>query len=189
MVQVQKPEIKNAILREAKREFIENGFQQTSIRRIAKNANITSGNIYKYFSGKEVLFEHLVSTAKEGLYDYIKEKATRTKIHAADAPFDILEFAHLMSDYRDEILLLTDASAGTKYENTTEEIIKMITINIRLFLPNFGFPDNKSGDILARSVAVGLLSGLLEILRTSTDKGEINTSVTDYITFVFRSYM
>lgn len=44
------------ILSAAKAEFSEKGFQSASLRRIVKNAGVTTGAFYGYFKSKEELF-------------------------------------------------------------------------------------------------------------------------------------
>ena len=44
------------ILQSAKEIFLECGYQETSMRKIAARAGITPGAIYKHFSGKEEMF-------------------------------------------------------------------------------------------------------------------------------------
>ena len=48
------------ILSAAKAEFSEKGFQSASLRRIVKNAGVTTGAFYGYFKSKEELFDALV---------------------------------------------------------------------------------------------------------------------------------
>ena len=48
------------ILSAAKAEFSEKGFQSASLRRIVKNADVTTGAFYGYFKSKEELFDALV---------------------------------------------------------------------------------------------------------------------------------
>ena len=48
------------ILSAAKAEFSEKGFQSASLRRIVKNASVTTGAFYGYFKSKEELFDALV---------------------------------------------------------------------------------------------------------------------------------
>lgn len=48
------------ILSAAKAEFSEKGFQSASLRRIVKNAGVTTGAFYGYFKRKEELFDALV---------------------------------------------------------------------------------------------------------------------------------
>ena len=44
------------ILQSAKEIFLECGYQEASMRKIASRAGITPGAIYKHFSGKEEMF-------------------------------------------------------------------------------------------------------------------------------------
>ena len=44
----------------AMQEFLEKGFQGASLRQIVKNARVTTGAFYGYFSSKEALFNALV---------------------------------------------------------------------------------------------------------------------------------
>mgnify|MGYP001941601662 CR=1 FL=1 len=48
------------ILQSANDEFAEHGFEQASVRVIAKNAGVTPGAIYKHFKSKEDIFKVLV---------------------------------------------------------------------------------------------------------------------------------
>ena len=43
-------------------EFLDKGFQGTSLRQIVKNAGMTTGAFYGYFSSKEALFNALVES-------------------------------------------------------------------------------------------------------------------------------
>ena len=43
-------------------EFLDKGFQGTSLRQIVKNAGVTTGAFYGYFSSKEALFNALVES-------------------------------------------------------------------------------------------------------------------------------
>ena len=46
-------ETRAAILKSAMEVFLEVGYQEASMRKIAARAGITAGAIYKHFSGKE----------------------------------------------------------------------------------------------------------------------------------------
>ena len=49
----------NCILRSAQEEFLLYGFRGASLRRIVKNAGVTTGAFYGYFSSKEAVFDAL----------------------------------------------------------------------------------------------------------------------------------
>ncbi|WP_433944716.1 TetR/AcrR family transcriptional regulator [Paenibacillus sp. SN-8-1] len=188
MVQVQKPQIREALLKAAKHEFMEHGFQLSSTRRIAASAGTTIGNMYKYFQSKDELFEHLVSEVQVQLYSFIKEhEAGSNKTPRAHEQLQV--FVNLMSDYRDEMLLLIDASEGTKYRSTYEELIAMVSLNLQEHLSDFNIPAVPDVEVLVRTIAVGLVSGWIDVLRNHSDKEDIKNGLTQYFLFVFRSFL
>lgn len=69
----QSKETMNKILEAGKREFLGHGYENASMRRIAREANVTTGAIYGYFPGKEALFAALTEDVANQLLDmYIK---------------------------------------------------------------------------------------------------------------------
>ena len=55
MAQVKKAEVRDAVLRSAKRIFIEKGYVSTQLAAIAADAGISKSNIYKYYTSKFAL--------------------------------------------------------------------------------------------------------------------------------------
>ena len=55
------------ILACAKKEFLQMGFAEASLRVIASEAQTTTGSIYTRFGDKQGLFEAIVGTAAEGM--------------------------------------------------------------------------------------------------------------------------
>ena len=53
------------ILNTAKEEFLERGYNDASVRNIAKRAKLTTGAIFRYFPDKESLFVELVKPAAD----------------------------------------------------------------------------------------------------------------------------
>ena len=64
------------ILSAAKAEFSEKGFQSASLRRIVKNAGVTTGAFYGYFMIYEELFDALVVEHYDKLMGMFCEKQT-----------------------------------------------------------------------------------------------------------------
>lgn len=57
MVQVKKPELRDAILKSAMRLFSRKGYTKTSLNEIARGAGISTANLYVYFRSKlEILY-------------------------------------------------------------------------------------------------------------------------------------
>lgn len=57
-------EKRERVLRAAREEFADHGFENTSIQQIARKAEISVGAVYKYFDDKEALF---ITVVQEGL--------------------------------------------------------------------------------------------------------------------------
>ena len=70
------------ILSAAKAEFSEKGFQSASLRRIVKNAGVTTGAFYGYFKSKEELFDALVGEQYDTLMGmFVKRKMLLQGFH------------------------------------------------------------------------------------------------------------
>ncbi|ASB87907.1 forespore capture DNA-binding protein RefZ [Bacillus sonorensis] len=90
---------KDRIIESAVELFNQKGFSGTSVREIAKTANVNVAHISYYFNGKGGLMEHLVSRFYEG-YLRILEKGyerlrdTTAKDCLLQLIFDILSYQH-----------------------------------------------------------------------------------------------
>ena len=56
-MQVKKKAIENRIFEAGKREFLEKGYQRSSVSRISESAGVPVGNFYRYFDGKKGLLK------------------------------------------------------------------------------------------------------------------------------------
>ena len=76
-------ETQQNILKVGKREFLEKGFKDASLRKIVAEAGFTKGAFYGYYPDKTTLFKALVSDAADGLIEQFKA--------AQDAHFDAVD--------------------------------------------------------------------------------------------------
>ncbi|MBQ2311737.1 MAG: helix-turn-helix transcriptional regulator, partial [Firmicutes bacterium] len=73
MPQVQKDDVRETILESAREEFLEHGFEGSSMRRIALRSKMTVGNLYRYFKNKEELSSIIVSPTLKLFDDTVRE--------------------------------------------------------------------------------------------------------------------
>ncbi|MCR5147531.1 MAG: TetR/AcrR family transcriptional regulator [Eubacterium sp.] len=139
------------IIEAAKKEFMEYGFADASLRRIAAAAGIQVSGLYKHFSSKEEMFYSLVDPTIEGamkLYhevegEYfggINELEKGAGWQGQGEPVRSMEYIY---DHLDEFKLLICKSRGTKYESFTHEIAKLeenVTLRYINELKGKGFP-------------------------------------------------
>ena len=66
-------ETRLAILEAGREEVMEYGYEGASLRRIAREASVTTGAIYGYFPSKEALFDALTGDAADGLLERYRQ--------------------------------------------------------------------------------------------------------------------
>ncbi|MCI5773136.1 MAG: TetR/AcrR family transcriptional regulator [Erysipelotrichaceae bacterium] len=83
MAQILKDSVRNQIVQSAIQEIYANGLKKLSMRNIAKNANMTVGNLYRYFASKDALVASIVEPIINKIDQAIKN-ASNDKIHFLD---------------------------------------------------------------------------------------------------------
>lgn len=63
----------DSILLNASRLFVQHGYHKVTMESVAQYANVSKVTLYKYFSDKQVLFEHILKTTYLQEYDEIIE--------------------------------------------------------------------------------------------------------------------
>lgn len=123
-----KDEIREAIFFHAKAEFIEKGFQKTSMRSIAARSSVTLSNIYTYFKNKDVLF----SSVLQPLINKIESGKQALELHSKDGVddtvdehFDIFNIVlDFLEENRTDLQLLLYKSRGSQLETYLSEFKK-----------------------------------------------------------------
>lgn len=120
----------NRIIEAARKEFMEYGFADASMRRIASEAGIMVSGLYKHFANKEEMFAALVDPAIDGLMDLYRE-IEGEYFSSLDWPkeagegFGQSESVRAMGfifDHIEEFRLIVCRSRGTKYEDFIHEM-------------------------------------------------------------------
>lgn len=166
--------LKKAIQEAGRQEFLQAGFQKSSMRNIAKAAGATTGAVYKYFPDKEALFHSIVSDAAGQLE--IKYKELQLRFWDMDIEHQIegldkiavneqewlIEYIY---DHFDEFKLICCCSAGTAYEQYIDQLVNIEVESSRLFIEKLQKEQNKVLKIdaeLIHMVSNSLFSGIFE---------------------------
>lgn len=138
-------ETRNHILETAKQEFLEKGFQASSLRNIVKRAGVTTGAFYGYYKSKEELFDDLVREAAEGLFEWYEKlhrdymgKSTEEQKGNMRSITDQYIPAMITYIYRhfDAFKLILCCGAGTKYENFMDRLVAVEEDSSKEFVKN-----------------------------------------------------
>ena len=115
----------------AKSEFLEKGYTKASLRKIAADAGLTTGAVYFFFKDKEGLLEGVIGKAMYKLMTVLETHFSEE--NDADLSLyrqqdgDHNKFAEALVDViydnYDEMTILLDRSAGSKYEGFIDSII------------------------------------------------------------------
>lgn len=110
------------LLDSARKEFLEYGFHDASLRRISADSGVSTNSIYTRFGDKSGLFTAIVKEAADELMaiysDSIKKAGEATDISRAEDAGDegtdlVLEYIYR---HQEEFKLIFCCSAGTEYE-------------------------------------------------------------------------
>lgn len=149
-----KTESHNRIIEAARQEFLEYGYNDASLRRIASKAGIQVGGLYKHFANKEEMFASLVEPVIEGFYAlyheiegaYFDELESVGKDYEWESEDETVRGMKYIYDHLDEFKLLVFSSQGTKYADFIHEVAKLeegVTIRYMKELKEKGYPVKK----------------------------------------------
>ncbi len=162
-------ETRDNILKVSKALFFKTGFKDTSIRKIASKANLTSGALYKHFSSKEDILDAIVGPYVDDWwkqcdklldrfeFDLLKAKtmADIKKLIARDEAKWIYSYIKKNSDVWKFIFF---NSTGTKYQHFFDEFIQYET-NITLKILNKIDPEKKYLEVISDTEIYFIIKG------------------------------
>ena len=127
-----------SILESGKNNFLNDGYERSNLRKICKDAGVTTGAFYRHFEDKEALFIALVeplATEVLNLYSKFESESFRSidEEHIKDlAEINIkgsIEAALYIFRKKDIFELLVYKAYGTRYDNFIEKLVEMEDLN------------------------------------------------------------
>jgi AcrR family transcriptional regulator len=172
-MQVLKDEIKTAINEAAVKEFALHGYEEASMRGIARSAGISVSNTYHYYHSKEQLFNSLVEPVYAQVQTIFKtslEQSVNGGLRKNQTTIfigNIVDMLMRMDNHQRRILLvLAEKSTGTKYAGLKEQLVSLLEKHL---LEAAGKPGDtestESRDYILHIIAGNYIDGLLKILK------------------------
>ncbi|MBA4701046.1 MAG: TetR/AcrR family transcriptional regulator [Ruminococcus sp.] len=157
------------ILESAKKEFLSCGYEKASTNVICKNAGVTSGALYKRYSGKDELFRALVSPVADKFKDVLKREqdsfhslSNQEKEAAALGPeSQAVDFVDYIYENFDTFKLLISCSTGSSYESYLDELVDIIVDSTICFMKETGHEAIIQGKIATPETIHILISSYL----------------------------
>ncbi len=182
-MQYLKREIREKILVAAVEEFKEQGYADASIRNIANNAEISLGNIYRYYTNKEALYFAVINPFMESLKQFVDNDFAFENKSMKEISQMLIAF---IMQYNDELLIIRKGNT-VHYEAFVNYIIGMIAGKIKELVQNV-FPeiDEKiENPDFYSAVAEGFLTSFFRILSNDDPKEVLERKARELITFYF----
>lgn len=157
-------------------EFLEKGFLGASLRQIVKNAGVTTGAFYGYFSSKEALFASIVEPHAAALMGrFMEAQTTFAELPEAEQAAHMGEesgaYVRWMVDYicehREPVKLLLCRAEGTSYEHFVHNMVEVeveYTLRYMEVLRRLGRDVPELSRSLCHIIASGMFNGLFEIV-------------------------
>ena len=153
----------------ALKEFLDKGFQGASLRQIVKNAGVTTGAFYGYFSSKEALFTAaLMGKFMEAQTAFAELPEEQQPDHMG---LESSSCVHWMVDYicahREPVKLLLTRSEGTGYEHFVHNMVEVevdYTLQYMEVLRRLGRDIPELSQSLCHIIASGMMGGIFEIV-------------------------
>ena len=178
----------------AKREFLDKGYVDASLRTIAAEADTSTNSIYVRFGDKEGLFSAIVEPVLNGMTERFiriqekfhlmtpEEQAERMPKYADGGTSELIDY---MYEHLEEFRLLLDASYGTRFHNFVDELVRIEVEYTYKFMEAVGYSD-KFGDAVTQKllhiVTTSRFESIFEIIRHGMSREE----ATEYIELLSR---
>ena len=182
-MQVLKENIRLKIVTIATKQFNKVGYINTSMKDIAKMANISVGNIYRYFTDKENLFEYIVNpTIKKinELFDSLEKNKGLDVIKKA-----MNKFVNIYIENKEVFLLILENSNNTKVESNKESIIEKFYKNAITFsMISNRIEKDEDFSIFMRAFSSALINGTISILLENINDNKKIKQIESFLNFM-----
>lgn len=173
-----------AVLQCAKKEFLEKGYKDASLRTIAQEAGTSTGSIYTRFGDKEGLFEAIVGPAADNLkkmfleiqenFHQLNDEEQRAEMgqYTALHQMEMLDYIY---DHFEEFRLLLDGAGGTRFSCFLDELVDIEVDYTYKYMEVIGCETVKSGLVteeFVHIVVTAYFNGMFEVVRHGMSKDD-----------------
>ena len=173
-----------AVLECAKKEFLEKGYKDASLRTIAQEAGTSTGSIYTRFGDKEGLFRAIVEPVAEEMKRMFLE--IQENFHQLDdnvqqsemgryTSLHQMELLDYIYDHFDEFRLLLDGAEGTQFACFLDELVDIEVDYTYKYMEVIGCESVKSGLVtedFIHIIVTAYFNGMFEVVRHNMSKAD-----------------
>jgi len=194
-MQIKKPDLEKKILEIGTIELLEKGYNKASIRKIARECNISPGNFYSYFKSKEDLYINVTLEFYQARIDILykemrkgitaEEKLRKYSLAYLDYAKNNKKKFRLFMHYELNGLNENNLSEKTKerFSNETNANIHEFIDVIEMGRSNGEFSRRINTDLLLTNFTMSIRIALNEIVLLNYQKDDFFKDYLDFIMF------
>ncbi|MDW7667465.1 MAG: TetR/AcrR family transcriptional regulator [Bacillota bacterium] len=190
MPQVLKEEVKNRIIDSAIRVFKKDNYRKASMNEIAKYADVSVGNIYRYFDNKKKLYDYIVKDIYTKLTDILE--FCQNKDDDVDLMIEncINEFVRMYSEDKDVFIILINSDDDLdKNQTIISSIRSILSNNLITVMKKSKKSFTKDDEVFCKTLAVSVANGVRYIVTENGSGKKLEKRLRNYLEFMKRSFI
>ncbi len=190
MPQVLKEEVKNRIINSAIRVFKKDNYRKASMNEIAKYADVSVGNIYRYFDNKKKLYDYIVKDIYTKLTDILE--FCQNKDDDVDLMIEncINEFVKMYSEDKDVFIILINSDDDLdKNQTIINSIRSILSNNLITVMKKSKKSFTKDDEVFCKTLAVSVANGVRYIVTENGSGKKLEKRLRNYLEFMKRSFI
>lgn len=167
IVQILKEDVRKKIIEIGKKQFEKKGFENTSIKDIAEEAGVSTGNIYRYFLTKKHLLNEILIELEKEIEDFFSKIPSEYKDINLNHIFDmVIEFTLKISkSHKDTLNIMFKSQNENQFIVFKEKVLDLFTKKLLSIAESIN-SNNKNKNI-CEAIARAQFEGLTHIVKNN----------------------
>lgn len=168
-----KDDIKQKIIEVGKKRFKKEGYENTSMKDIALDVGISTGNIYRYFLTKKHLLNEILREVEEKVSKFVSDIPSNYQDIDSNLIFEgLIELTlKLAEENKDTLKVMLNSETERQFTDFKEQILDMFTNKLASIVKSI--TDKEKIDItLCNAISRAQFEGFTYIVRNNVDNIE-----------------
>ncbi len=168
-MQILKEDIKQKIIEVGKRKFKKDGYANTSMKDIAEDVGISTGNIYRYFLTKSHLYGEIVKELEIEIEGFFNKVPTRLEEIKPNELFDMLidMTVNIAKTKKDTLKVMLTCDNEKQYLEFKNKVLNMFVDKIESIARSFTSEDVDHS--LCEAISKAHFEGFTYIVKSNID--------------------
>lgn len=168
-----KDDIKQKIIEVGKKRFKKEGYENTSMKDIALDVGISTGNIYRYFLTKKHLLNEILKEVEEKVSKFVSDIPSNYQDVDSNLIFEgLIELTlKLAEENKDTLKVMLNSETEKQFTDFKEQILDMFTNKLASIVKSI--TDKEKIDItLCNAISRAQFEGFTYIVKNNVDNIE-----------------